>query len=207
MSVTTGLSCTLQVLSLPSNQTCDNFRSVGRIHVSWPRLALTHAKQYGFLLLLPLGRGSRGCMIGERYLANRQIWGPAPPTHCFLGCLIKPNFSASRTAGESVQDRALLLPEQCSVHVGMEWHGRLIRTSIFYFKVPCSNLDSEPQQCDWRWVLATGGIIELNAAGSWINWQLFGWLKYCPYSTEPDGTSPFTWRTSVGPYPDADEYG
>jgi len=45
---------------------------------------------------------------------------PAPPTHCFLPCVIKPNFSASRTAGESVQDNALLLPEQCSVHVGTE---------------------------------------------------------------------------------------
>ena len=175
MPVTTGLSCTLQVLSLPSNQTCDNFRSAGLIHVSWPRRALIHTKQYG-LLLLPLGRRSRGCMIGERYLANRQIWDPPTPTHCFLCCLIKPNSSASRTAGESVQDSALLLPEHCSIHVGTEWHGRLIRTSISYFKVLFSNLDSESQQCDWLWVYHGDWWNNRTECCRFLNWLTVIWL-------------------------------
>ena len=123
------------------------------------------------------------------------------PTHCFLRCLIKPNFSASRTAVESVQNNAR---STWARNDTVDWLELPFPISKFCVRISILNLS---RVTDVESFMATGRIIGLNAAGSWINWQSFGWLNYCPYFMEPDGTSPFTWRTSVGPYPDADEYG
>lgn len=146
-NVCTEFSCTLQVSSLPSNQSFYNFRAARWIHVSHPATSNMGVYYQDWV---------KGVIGGGGCLAERQIWGlklHRTSSIIYLSFFVKPNFSASRTRGISASGNVVLRPEQLLAHFDTKRHScRVSRTWASHPGGYAFECTLELPCCNWRFL-------------------------------------------------------